>query len=400
MKHASVQMAEAMSDRLIEWRRYIHQHPEISFQEKYTGEYIASVLAEIPGLSIENGVAGYGVVGRFSNGEGPTIALRADIDALPIEEENICEYASRHKGVMHACGHDAHTAILLGAVHIIADQLRALDWRGTVLFLFQPAEEAIDESGRSGAVYMIEEGALEKVDAVLALHMCPWLSVGEMQVHDGASMASVDVFSGTIEGTGGHGAYPHFGTDPIWMMSRVLDTLYSLVNRRISALDPAVISVGKIEAGHASNIIPTKVLIEGTIRAYHEETREQLHDHVKASFHLADQLGGKGDCTVTRGEPALYNDAAINQALKETVTTLYPDIIIHDAPFGMGGEDFSYMTKKAPGAMFFLGCGFSDGMNRDLHTPIFDVNEDCLQMGAAIMAESAIRYVTCKEPVE
>ncbi|MCM2675649.1 M20 metallopeptidase family protein [Alkalicoccobacillus plakortidis] len=385
--------AEAIADSISVWRRQFHQFPELSFQEKKTGEYVATILNNIPGIEVQTEVAGHGVVGRFSTGEGPTIALRADIDALPIQEENEHAYASSNTGVMHACGHDAHTAILLGAVHLITDELRKGEWSGTILFMFQPAEEEIDDSGRSGAVYMIEEGVLENVDAVLALHMCPWLPVGEIQVNDGPSMASVDVFKGTIEGTGGHGAYPHFGTDPIWMMSKVLDTLYGIVNRRISALDPAVISVGKIEAGHASNIIPNKVTIEGTIRAYKEQTRDTLHKHVRDAFTLADQLGGKGECRVIRGEPALYNDPDMNKRLIQTVHSLYPEMKINHAPFGMGGEDFAYMTKKAAGTMFFLGCALPDGLVRDLHTPNFDINEDCLAIGAAILAEFAIQYV-------
>ncbi|MDQ0206714.1 M20 metallopeptidase family protein [Alkalicoccobacillus murimartini] len=393
MKHPIVAQAEALADKISGWRRHMHKHPELSFQEKETGEYVSSILKGISGLEVQTHMAGYGVVGRFSTGEGPTIALRADMDALPIQEENEHEYASLHNGVMHACGHDAHTAILLGAVHLITDQLRQSKWRGTILFLFQPAEETIDDSGRSGAVYMIEEGVLENVDAVLALHMCPWLAVGEMQVHDGASMASVDVFKGTIEGTGGHGAYPHFGTDPIWIMNHVLTNLYSLINRRISALDPAVISVGKIEAGQASNIIPSKVTIEGTIRAYQEQTRDALHSHVEDAFALATPLGGQGECTIIRGEPSLYNHPSINQTLIQTVHSLYPQMKVIHAPFGMGGEDFSYMTQKTKGSMFFLGCAMPDGVVRDLHTPIFDIDEECLPIGAAILTDYVIQFL-------
>jgi amidohydrolase len=389
-----VEKANKLLDQLIEWRRFFHQYPELSFQEFGTSRFIAEVLRDVLGVKVETGIGvDTAVVGTLSSGEGPTIALRADIDALPIQEKNSVSYASKNAGVMHACGHDAHTTILLGVAHILGEMFRKGDLQGTVKFIFQPAEENTNQHGLTGSPYMIQAGAYDGVDAAIALHMCPWLNVGAVQINDGYSMANIDVFQGKIQGTGGHGAYPELGTDPVWMLSPVLQAIYGIVSRKISALDAGVVSVGQVHAGTASNILPSEVLIEGTIRSYTPEVRELLSGELKKAFSIVENLGGSYSLTIQKGEPALKNCPIINNWLSQTIQELLPDFSIVKRPFGMGGEDFGYVTAKLPGAMFFLGCGQKGGAQRDLHTPIFDLDENCLSIGVAIVSETAKKYL-------
>ncbi|CAK6478199.1 amidohydrolase [Peribacillus simplex] len=392
--HPMVKQANYLFNQLIEWRRTFHQHPELSFQEFGTSQLIAETLQKIDGMKVERGIAvETSVVGILTSGEGPTIAIRADIDALPITEENTTSYCSKNDGIMHACGHDAHTAILLGVAIILADLFKKGEVTGTVKFIFQPAEESTDESGLSGSPYMVQAGVYDKVDAAIALHMCPWLPVGDVQMSDGYSMANVDVFEAKIYGTGGHGAYPELGTDPIWMLGPVMQALHGIVARKISALDAAVISIGQIHAGTASNIIPTEVLIEGTIRSYTPETRDLLALELKKAISIVEHLGGSFSLNIERGEPALNNSALVNQLITEAMLEIYPEIQITKRPFGLGGEDFGYVTQKIPGSMFFLGCAQKEGVQRDLHTPIFDIDETCLPIGTAILAHTAVRFL-------
>lgn len=395
--HPIVAKVNDLSQQLIKWRRGFHQAPELSFQEFGTSQFIAETLSKIEGMKVETGL-GYetSVVGTLSTGEGPTIAIRADIDALPIKEENNVAYASQHDGVMHACGHDAHTAILLGAAQILSEEYQQDKLKGTVKFIFQPAEESTDEKGLSGSPYMVQAGVYDDVDAAIALHMCPWLPVGSAQINDGYSMANVDVFEGKLYGTGGHGAYPELGTDPIWMLGPVMQALHGIVARKVAALDAAVISIGQIHAGSASNIIPTEVSIEGTIRSYAPEVREQLALELEKAFSIVEPLGGEYSFHVENGEPALNNSPIINAWFLQSIKELYPELSIINRPFGMGGEDFGYVTQKLPGSLFFLGCGREGESQRDLHTPIFDIDEDCLPIGAAILTQTAINFLTSK----
>lgn len=391
-----LEKAEKLFDKLSYWRRRLHTNPELSFQEHQTTQYIVEVLKTIEGMEIETGVEKTGletgVIGTLSSGIGPSIAIRADIDALPILEANNHEYASRNEGIMHACGHDAHTSILLGIAHVMGELFKQGELQGTIKFIFQPGEETIDEHGLTGAPHMIQAGVLKDVDSVLALHMSPENPVGEVKIHNGYSMASVDVFEGRIFGTGGHAAYPHLGSDPILMLGPVLQAIQGIV-RRVSPLEPSVVSVTQIHAGTANNIIPTEVMLQGTLRSYDPNVRELLTSELEKAFALVRVLDGDYTLHVNRGEPALKNNATVNQWLAQTIQELYPFCTIKNEPFGLGGEDFGYMSQVVPGAMFFLGCALPDGVNRDLHTPIFDIDERCLPMGVAIMAETAKRYL-------
>ncbi|WP_078393281.1 M20 metallopeptidase family protein [Shouchella patagoniensis] len=383
--HAIVARAKELEEQLIAWRRDLHAQPECSFQEKKTAAYVVEILTTIPGMVVKTNVGGYGVVGSLKAGSGKTIALRADMDALPITEMNQVPYVSKNPGAMHACGHDAHTAILLGAAVLIGELMRSGTITGTVLFLFQPAEEAMDVNGKTGAVHMIEAGVLKGVDMAFALHVCPWHEKETVQLHKGASMASYDVFKGRIKGTGGHGAYPHLGVDPIWLLSQVLPVLYSVPGRRTSPLEPTVLSIGKIQTGEANNVIPEEVYLEGTIRCYNEKIRESISHEVKRAFQLADVFGGKGSCEIERGEPALINDEDAVEVIKLTAQALYPEEKIVDEPYGLGSEDFAHIAQSCKAAMFFLGCKPTHGQF-DLHTPDFQIDETCLIKGTALMA--------------
>lgn len=383
-----------LSEEIVRLRRHLHQHPELSFEEYETSNFVSQQLSNIEGMQVEKGIGvETSVIGTLSRGKGPTIAIRADMDALPILETTNHSFPSKNGGVMHACGHDAHTAIALAVATIMGEIWKNSDIQGTVKFIFQPAEENTDAFGKTGSPYLIEAGVLKDVDCVIALHMDPEHEVGTVRIHDGYSMANVDVFQAKIIGTGGHGAYPHLGTDPIWMLGPVLQALHGIVARNISPLDAAVISVGEIKAGSASNIIPTEVYLQGTLRSYTPDVRIELEQRLEKAFSIVEAFGGSFELSVTRGEPALYNNPLVNATLKEVVSELYPTMNVIDIPFGLGGEDFSHMTNIVPGSMIFLGCSIPDGVNRDLHTPIFDIDERSLPIGAAILTQTLLDYL-------
>jgi len=382
-----------LNQQLIDWRRHLHKYPELSFAEHKTADFIATTLRSIEGITVQTGIGKTGVVATISNGVGRTVAIRADMDALPIEEKTGNGFQSEYPGIMHACGHDAHTAILLGAAKMLAEKSLAGLFQGTVKLIFQPSEEATDEEGLSGAPRMIEEGVLEGVESIIALHVCPWHPVGTLQLNDGYSMANVDVFQGKIMGTGGHGGYPHLGTDPIWMLGSVLQAFYGICSRHISAMDTATASIGKVHTGTASNIIPEEVELTGTLRTYSQEVREQLSIEIEKAFKLVEALGGTYSFTVNRGEPALNNCSAVNEIIRRSAKELYPTIQIEEKAFGLGGEDFGYMTQKIPGSMFFLGCALPDGVSRELHTSTFDIDESCMLIGSEILVESTVKLL-------
>ncbi|SDH05404.1 amidohydrolase [Alteribacillus persepolensis] len=387
--------AQEMYSSLSEWRRYLHQYPELSFQEKNTASFVKSTLEKLNGIEVlagkkETGTE-TGVVGIIKKGEGPVVALRADMDALPIQEENQTEYTSKHDGVMHACGHDAHTAILLGCAHLLSE--RDIAFSGTIKLLFQPAEEDADDTGRTGASYFIEHGLLDDVSIAFALHMDPELKPGHIKLHAGPSMANVDTFQAVIEGTGGHGAYPHLGTDPMYMLSFILQAIYAIPSRRISPLSPAVISVGEIKAGSSTNVIPETVTMQGTMRSYDKQTRIQLEKELKQTFELVSSMGGTYKLDIEHGEPALNNDARAVHLYETVIQEILSDFHVHRKPYGLGGEDFGHMAEKVPAAMLFLGAGFTEMDNRGLHMPRFDIDEDILPIGVTLLTGAALRYL-------
>lgn len=385
--------AMQIADELVRLRRDIHAHPELGFEERRTAALVADTLREI-GVKVETGIGRTGVVATIGQADGPTIAIRADMDALPIQETTGLPFASTNPGVMHACGHDAHTAMLLGVAYLLQNSWLEQPWHGQVRLLFQPSEERADADEISGALAMINDGALVGVDAVIALHVNSHLQAGVCYFQDGYSLAAVDSFEAWIHGSGGHGAYPHETTDPLYMLAPILTALYAIPSRQINALRPTVVSLGQIHGGSTSNVIPSTVYLHGTMRSYDESIRAQLHQAVENVFKLSEGLGGSYTFSVHKSYPAMYNYPEVNDWLSGTARALLGQTgVDHTYEFGMGAEDFAYMTQQARGAMFMLGAALPDGKVRPHHTPEFDIDEQCLPIGAAVLAETARRFV-------
>jgi len=378
--------AREIEQQLIAWRREFHQHPELGFQETRTAARVAEVLQRL-GYQIRTGVGRTGVVAERGAGH-PIIAIRADMDGLPIQETNDVGYASQVTGVMHACGHDAHTTIALGVATLLAEET----FPGTVRFLFQPSEEAGDDEGVSGAPRMAEDGAMEGVDAVLALHVRATLPAGDIAIEAGPVSAGVDSFHATIVGRGGHGAHPHRVVDPIYIAGHVILALHGIVSRRLHPAAPAVVSIGSIHGGQADNVIPEQVEISGTIRFMEPDVREQIHAEIERALGVARALGGNYTLQIELGGLPMVNDAAVTDLIREVGSDLLGGEHVRSHKPGMGAEDFGVFSKLAPGAMFRLGCRI-EGDEREAHSPRFDLDERCLPIGAAILAEAALRLL-------
>ncbi|UCE00729.1 MAG: amidohydrolase [Chloroflexota bacterium] len=380
--------AQHIKSELIEWRRAIHRYPELGFNVFRTAELVTQTLNGL-GIETQNGVGKSGVVAYLGEQPGPIIAIRADMDALPIQEENEVDYASQIPGSMHACGHDAHTAILLGVAKLLSQKTL----RGQVRLLFQPSEEVADEDGVSGAPRMIEDGALENVDAVIALHVDGKLKTGEISIEEGWVGAAADTFRAHIIGYGGHGAYPHQTVDSIWLTSNVLNALYAIPSRQIRPLEPSVVTVGVIEGGTADNVIPDTVYLEGTLRSFSNEIREQLIQEVERVLSITRSLGGDYDLEIERGYPPQHNDDQVSAWIRQVGIDLLGHNKVSGAQRTMGAEDFSFMTQITKGAMFNLGVKLPDSDPRYLHTATFDLDENALPIGSAVLAEIALRFL-------
>jgi amidohydrolase len=387
-----VESAHSLEDQIIAWRRDFHAHPELSFQEYRTAGVVANALRDM-GLEVMTGVGKTGVVATLGEGK-PVIGIRADMDALPIPEANEVEYISQNPGVMHACGHDAHTAILLGVARMLSQMPDRPE--GEIRFFFQPCEESEDSEGKSGATRMMEDGALEGLDRVIALHVASDLPAGKVIINEEYITASVDNFSATIKGKGAHGAHPHRGIDPIFVSAQVINALHGIVSRRINPIHPAVVTIGTIHGGTTENVIPNEVKISGTIRSYDDATRQQLWKEVETALGVARAYGGDYEFSLHKGCPSVYNDPAVASVIRQTARDLFGEDSLLENPPGMGGEDFSYMTRKAPGAMFLLGAK-RDEVDRPHHNALFDLNESAFKIGAAVLAETAVRLL--KEPL-
>lgn len=388
-----LEKAREVSDELIRLRRLIHANPELSFQEYQTAALVADTLAEIGGYTIHTQVGKTGVMAELGD-SGPVIAIRADMDALPIIEANDVPYASKNPGVMHACGHDAHTAILLGVAHLLRQSYVEEKWQGRVRLLFQPAEESVDENNISGATAMINDKALEGLDAVIALHVSSDKPSGHFMFQDGPSLAAVDSFDAWIYGDGAHGAYPHTGSDPIFMLAPILTAIYAIPSRRINPLYSSVVSVGQVTGGTTTNVIPNQVMLRGTMRSMLPAVREQLWHDLEAALRMSELMGGGYKLDIAKGYPAMINDPEANDWMRDVTRELLGDDAVVTSQFGMGAEDFAYMTQKAKGAMLMLGAATPDGRVRHHHTSTFDIDEGVLAPGAAVLAETARRFVT------
>lgn len=376
--------ARAIKDLLVKWRRTIHMNPELGFEEFKTSELVAENLKSF-GLKVQK-IARTGVMGILGEGK-PAIGLRADMDCLPLQEENQVDYASQVPNKMHACGHDAHVAMLLGAAKLLSEMPDRP--KGEIRFLFQPSEERSDSEGVSGGNLIVKEGLIDPLDHVFAIHINSTLPVGKLLIGSGFVMAAPDEFEATITGKGTHGAYPHMGVDPIFALAQVINAIQGIRARRINPLRPSVISIGSIRSGDANNIVPNTVFLNGTIRSYDEETHQQLHEELERAFGVARALGCQVDLKITRGYPATYNDpqfsALVEQAAKKVMGA---DCV---APFeaSMAGEDFSYLAKEKPGTLVWLGARLP-GDERPHHNPHFDIDEDGMVLGAGLYVQVAV----------
>ncbi len=387
--------AEQMREKLIAWRRDFHMYPELSNREERTSRLVAEHLRQL-GLEVQTGIARHGVVAILRGAlPGPVVAYRADMDALPIEETLDVPYKSRHPGVKHACGHDAHTAIGLGVATLLS-QIRDRV-RGTVKFLFQPAEEGPPPGEEGGARLMIKEGALEnpRPQAIFGLHVDPRVDVGKIAYHRGPAMASADLIEITIRGKKVHGAYPHEGVDALVIAAHAVTALQTIRSRRIDTFQPFVLTLGSIHGGNRHNIITDEVKLQGTLRTLDENVRarviEMMHQTLKG---VTEALGGSYELTVEEGAAVTYNDPRL---VEETLPTLRRVLgesnLVTPRPH-MGAEDFSYYARVIPGFFFFLGVrNEAKGINAMIHTPEFDLDEDALPLGVKAAASILLDYL-------
>jgi amidohydrolase len=380
---------QALQPRLVEWRRHFHQRPELGFRERLTAEAIAQKLQEW-GIEHQTEIAETGIVAIIpGNRPGPVLAIRADMDALPIQELNQVPYRSLHDGVMHACGHDGHTAIALGTAYYLSQHP---DFAGTVKLIFQPAEE-----GPGGAKPMVEAGVLKNpdVDAIIGLHLWNNLPLGSLGVRDGAMMAAVELFDCTIKGRGGHGAMPHQTVDSIVVGAQVVNALQTIVSRNIDPLKAGVVTIGSFHAGHARNVIANTAKLQGTVRyfdpgleGFFEQRMEQIVSGVCQSH------GASYELDYQRIYPPVVNDPAIASLIRSVAETVIetPLGIVPDCQT-MGGEDMSFFLQEVPGCYFFLGAA---NIERDLayphHHPRFDFDETVLGMGVEIFVRCVEKF--------
>lgn len=381
---------EKFKSEIVELRRHIHKHPELSFDEANTGKLVAEKMRKL-GYDVRPGVGGTGVVAEIGDASaGRTVALRADMDALPITEENPNEYCSSNTGVMHACGHDAHTACALGAAMLLAQDPPK---NGRVRFLFQPAEEMVNDDGKSGATLMIEQGCMHDVDAVFALHCDPKTSVGKIKVKDGAMLAACDTFEISIRGIPTHGAYPQYGIDAVILAAQAVQAIQTVISRRKSALEPAVLTFGGIKSTtYRPNIVAEEVQLIGTSRYFETEIGELIFEELKKALSVVEAMGGSFEIKRTKDNPAVTNDPQINNVVRSVASRILGKENVIESNYEMGAEDFSFMSQVVPGAFFFLGTKIEDSP-RAIHTPQFDIDEKALPLGSALLAECARQYL-------
>ncbi|AXO94237.1 hydrolase [Bacillus anthracis] len=374
---------ERLTETLISIRRNLHEHPELSYEEFETTKAIKNWLEE-KNITIINSNLETGVIAEISgNRNGPLIAIRADIDALPIQEETNLPYASKIHGKMHACGHDFHTAAIIGAAYLLKEKESSLS--GTVRFIFQPAEES-----SNGACKVIEAGHLHGVQAIFGMHNKPDLPVGTIGIKDGPLMAGVDRFEIEIHGIGTHAAVPDAGVDPIVASSQIVMALQTIVSRNISSSHNAVVSVTNIHSGNTWNVIPEKATLEGTVRTFQTETREKIPALMKRIIQgVSDALGVKTEFRFYAGPPAVHNDTSLTNLSTQVAETMNLNII-SPTP-SMAGEDFSFYQQEIPGSFVFMGTSGT----HEWHHPAFTVDERALPISAAyfaLLAEKAIKH--------
>jgi amidohydrolase len=373
-------------DDLTTWRRDIHAHPELGFEERRTSDLVAAKLAEF-GCEVYRGIGKTGVVGRLRVGNSPrSVGLRADMDALPIHEANSFDHRSRHDGRMHACGHDGHTTMLLGAARYLAE---TRDFDGTVHFIFQPAEE-----GLGGAEAMVKEGVLDRFpcDAIFGMHNAPQLAVGKFAIRTGPMMAGGAFFDITVVGRGAHGARPETGIDPVVTASHIAAAIQTIVSRNVRPVDTAVVSVTRFQAGDAYNVIPERAVIGGTVRAFNDETLALIERNMgRIASGVAAGFGAIAELDFRIVALPLINDAGEAAFIADSATELVgADNVDCNSTLVMASEDFSYMLKRSPGAYIRIGNGDEPGACQ-VHNPGYDFNDAILPLGASLFARLAER---------
>jgi amidohydrolase len=381
--------ASQYKDEVIEIRRHLHENPELSFKEFETSKYVCSKLDEY-GIEYKTGYVETGIVGliKGSNPKKKVVALRADLDALPIEEENEVPYKSKNQGVMHACGHDVHTSSLLGVAKILNEVKDQFE--GTIKLIFQPGEERLP----GGASLMIKEGALEnpQIDSIIGQHVYPQLEAGKVGFKSGMYMASCDEIYVTVRGEGGHAALPHQNIDPILISSHIVTALQQLISRMMPPTIPAVLSFGKIIGNGSTNVIPDVVELEGTFRAMDEEWRAAAHVKMKKMAEsIAESMGGSCDFVIAKGYPYLVNDESTTDNAKNVAIEYLGKENVVDLDLRMTAEDFSYYSQVAPACFYRLGTkNDSKEINSGLHTSKFNIDEEALETSIGLMTWIAI----------
>jgi len=373
-------------DDLTSWRRDIHAHPELGFEERRTSDLVAQKLAEF-GCEVHRGIGQTGVVGRLRVGSSPrSVGLRADMDALPIQEANSFDHRSRHDGRMHACGHDGHTTMLLGAARYLAE---TRDFEGTVHFIFQPAEE-----GLGGAEAMVKEGVFVRFpcDAIFGMHNAPQLAVGKFAIRTGPMMAGGAFFDITVVGRGAHGARPETGIDPVVTASHIAAAMQTIVSRNVRPVDTAVVSVTRFQAGDAYNVIPERAVIGGTVRAFNDETLALIERNMgRIASGVAAGFGATAELDFRIVALPLVNDPSEAAFIADAATELVgADNVDRNSALVMASEDFSYMLKRSPGAYIRIGNGDEPGACQ-VHNPGYDFNDATLPLGASLFARLAER---------
>ncbi|MBJ6117014.1 amidohydrolase [Pontibacter sp. BT310] len=403
-------MADKTEKKVIEWRRDFHEHPELGNREVKTAEKIAAELKRF-GIEVETSVAHTGVVGVLKGGKpGPVVALRADMDGLPVTERANLPYASKAKstyngqevGVMHACGHDTHVAMLLGAAEVLAGMKK--DLPGTVKFIFQPAEEGAPAGEKGGASLMVEEGVLSKgpkPEVIFGLHINSQTEVGKLKYRPGGIMASADLLKIKVKGKQVHGASPWAGVDPIVASAQIINGLQTIVSRQLDLTeDAAVVTIGSIHGGVRNNIIPEEVLLEGTIRSLNPEMQKQIHEKIKlTATKIAESTGATAEVTIAEMAPVTFNDAGLTQKMLPTLQTIAgkDNVLLMNAM--TGAEDFAYYQQKIPGLFVFVG-GMKKGQDPATapahHTPDFYIDESGMKLGVKTLLGLTLNYMTGK----
>lgn len=387
-------LKEERLKEIISYRRQIHSYPELMFDELQTSKMVCEHLNKL-GFSYEYGIAKTGVVCLIDSGKaGKTLLVRADMDALPIQEENKVEYASKRNGVMHACGHDGHTAVLMGLASEIWENREAIIPKGRVLLVFQPAEE-----GGGGADRMVEEGILEKynVDAAIAMHVWNHIDVGKVGVVDGSMMASVDEFEIVVTGKSGHGAMPQYAIDPIVVCAHVITALQTIVSRNVDPLDSCVVTVGSIHSGDAFNVIPETATMIGTVRTFSKKVYELVPKRMQEIVdNIAKGFGANATLNYKRINKPTINDPKLSNVVRQAVKNTYGESSLTEENVrSMGGEDFSAFLDKVPGCYFLVGSrNVEKGFVNAHHNSKFDFDEKALEIGLAVLKETIKLYLS------